>query len=120
MAQKKAYDKEYKIQAVKLGREIRFSRAAAELGISVDTLYGWNKKAKSAELGLGPGTKTPEASAFSQRAVGSKQEPEDEVHRHTEGMPLKGYKDRRRAHKGKALVILPCAWGDEAGVLLFP
>ena len=60
MAQKKAYDKEYKIQAVKLGREIGFSKAASELGISVDTLYGWNKKAKSAELDLGPGSQTPE------------------------------------------------------------
>ena len=38
MAQKRAYDKEYKIQAVKLGREIWFARAATELGISVDTL----------------------------------------------------------------------------------
>ena len=63
MAQKRAYDKEYKIQAVKLGREIGFARAATELGISVDTLYGWNKKAKSAELDLGPGTQTPETAA---------------------------------------------------------
>ena len=28
MAQKKVYDKEFKIQAVKLGREIGFSKAA--------------------------------------------------------------------------------------------
>ena len=44
MAQKKVYDKEFKIQAVKLGREIGFSAAAKELGINVDTLYGWNKR----------------------------------------------------------------------------
>ena len=43
MAQKKEYDKEYKIQAVKLGREIGFSKAAKELGVNVDTLYGWSK-----------------------------------------------------------------------------
>ena len=30
MAQKKVYDKEFKIQAVKLGREIGFSKAAKE------------------------------------------------------------------------------------------
>ncbi len=33
MAEKKTYDKEYKIQAVKLGREIGISKAARELGI---------------------------------------------------------------------------------------
>lgn len=48
MAQKKFYDKEFKIQAVKLGREIGFSTAAKELGVNVDTLYGWNKRAKDA------------------------------------------------------------------------
>ena len=40
MVQKKVYDKEFKVQAVKLGREIGFSKAAEELGINVDTLYG--------------------------------------------------------------------------------
>lgn len=60
MAQKKVYDKEFKIQAVKLGREIGFSKAAKELGINTDTLYGWNKRAKEARLDLGPGTQTPD------------------------------------------------------------
>ena len=32
MAQKKVYDMEFKIQAVKLGREIGYSKAAKELG----------------------------------------------------------------------------------------
>lgn len=59
MAQKKVYDKEFKIQAVKLGREIGFSQAAKELGVKVDTLYGWNKAAKEARLDLGPGAHTP-------------------------------------------------------------
>lgn len=31
MAQKKVYDKEFKIQAVKLGREIGFGKAAKEI-----------------------------------------------------------------------------------------
>lgn len=60
MAQKKIYDKEFKIQAVKLGREIGFSKAAKELGVNTDTLYGWNKRAKEARLDLGPGTQTPD------------------------------------------------------------
>lgn len=37
---KKVYDNEFKIQAVKLGREIGFSKAAKELGVNIDTLYG--------------------------------------------------------------------------------
>ena len=49
-----------KIQAVKLGREIGFSKAAKELGINVDTLYGWSKAAKEGRLDLGLGTHTPE------------------------------------------------------------
>ena len=60
MAQKKIYDKEYKVQAVKLGREIGFSKAAEELGIPTDTIYGWNKAAKAGRLDLGPGMQTPE------------------------------------------------------------
>ena len=60
MAQKKVYDEEFKIQAVKLGREIGFSKAAIELGVNVDTLYGWNKRAKDARLDLRPGTQTPD------------------------------------------------------------
>lgn len=59
MAQKKVYDEEFKIQAVKLGREIGFSKAAKELGINTDTLYGWNKRAKEARLDQGPGNQTP-------------------------------------------------------------
>ena len=50
MGQKKIYDKEYKVQAVKLGREVGFSKAAEELGIPTDTIYGWNKAAKAGRL----------------------------------------------------------------------
>ena len=61
MAAKKSYDKEYKVQAVKLGREIGFVKAAKELDVNVDTLYGWNRAAKEAKLDLGPGSHTPES-----------------------------------------------------------
>lgn len=43
-----------------IGREIGFSKAAIELGVNVDTLYGWNKRAKDARLDLEPGTQTPD------------------------------------------------------------
>lgn len=46
MAHKKAYDKEFEIQAVKRGNEIGFNKAAKELCINIDTRYGWNKRAK--------------------------------------------------------------------------
>ena len=60
MGQKKIYDKEYKVQAIKLGREVGFSKAAEELGIPTDTIYGWNKAAKAGRLDLGPGQQTPQ------------------------------------------------------------
>ncbi len=61
MAEKKSYDKEYKIQAVKLGREIGMSKAARELGINTDTLYSWNKAAREGRLDLGPGAQSPDS-----------------------------------------------------------
>ena len=54
------YDIEYKVQAVKLSREIGASKAAAELGIPVDTLYGWVSAAKEGRLDIGPGAHTPQ------------------------------------------------------------
>lgn len=39
MAQKKVYDNEFKIQAVKLGREVGFSKAAKELGVNISTRF---------------------------------------------------------------------------------
>ncbi len=60
MAEKRTYDKEYKIQAVKLGREIGMSKAAGELGIDTDTLYSWNKAAREGRLDLGPGAQSPD------------------------------------------------------------
>lgn len=60
MVQKRAYDNEFKIQAVKLGREIGFSKAAKELGINADAFYGWNKCAKDARLDLESENQTPD------------------------------------------------------------
>jgi len=60
MAEKKSYDKGYKVQAVKLCREIGISKAARELGINANTLSGWNKAAREGRLDLGPGAQSPE------------------------------------------------------------
>ena len=40
------YEKEFKEQAVKMAGEIGTTKAAKDLGIPVDTLYGWVKKAR--------------------------------------------------------------------------
>ncbi len=37
------YDTEYKKQALKLSKENGTVKAAAELGIPINTLYGWQK-----------------------------------------------------------------------------
>ena len=62
MAQKlRRYDKDYKIQAVKLAGEIGVAKAARELGIPTGTLHGWMHKARKGKIALGPGNYTPES-----------------------------------------------------------
>ena len=50
------------MQAVKLSNEIGLSKAAVELGIPVDTLYGWVKAAREGRLVIGGGAHTPQTS----------------------------------------------------------
>ena len=50
------YNTEYKVQAVKLSNEIGSSKAAVELGIPVDTLYGWVRAVKEGRLDIGGGS----------------------------------------------------------------
>lgn len=59
MGKNKSYDTEFKIQAVKLAMEIGSKKAADELGIPRETLYGWNKAARDGRIDLGPGAQTP-------------------------------------------------------------
>jgi transposase len=47
------YDKEYKVQAVKLAEEIGTVKAIKELGIPEGTLYTWMRLAKNGELDTG-------------------------------------------------------------------
>ena len=63
----KVYDKEFKVQALKHGKEIGLSKAAVELGIPKDTIYGWNRAAKEGRIDLGPGMQTPETAMSSQK-----------------------------------------------------
>ena len=54
------YDGEYKVNAVKLAEKIGAKKAADELGIPDNTLYGWVRAAKLGHLNVGTGYRTPE------------------------------------------------------------
>ena len=53
------YDHEFKVQAVKLAREIGGDRAAKELGIPEGTIHTWLKAVRSGKLDIGEGVHTP-------------------------------------------------------------
>lgn len=59
MSQKK-YDHEYKMQAVKLAQKIGSARAAKELGISENTMYGWMRAVREGRLDVGAGAHIPQ------------------------------------------------------------
>ena len=61
MAEQRQYDNEYKVQAIKLAEKIGQSKAAEELGIPKNTLYGWVRKARQGYIDLGKGTQSPES-----------------------------------------------------------
>ena len=58
------YDHEYKVQAVKLAKEIGGAKAAKELGIPEGTVHTWLKAVRAGKLDIGEGSHTP-ASAMS-------------------------------------------------------
>lgn len=51
---------EYKIQAIKLAKELGSAKAAAELGIPENTMYAWTKAAREGRLNIGSGSHTPQ------------------------------------------------------------
>ena len=55
------YDQEYKVQAVKLAREIGGVKAAKELGIPEGTIHTWLKAARIGTLDIGEGSHTPQS-----------------------------------------------------------
>ena len=61
MAENRKYDNEFKVQAVKLSREIGQAKAARELGIPKNTLYTWVRANRLGNLDLGAGTQTPQS-----------------------------------------------------------
>ena len=61
MAENRQYDNEFKVQAVKLAKEIGQAKAARELGIPKNSLYTWMKANRLGNLDLGAGTQTPQS-----------------------------------------------------------
>ncbi len=57
----RTYEKGYKIEAVKLGREIGCKKAAAELGIPSGTLSSWLNDARKGTIDTGLGTQSPQS-----------------------------------------------------------
>ena len=55
------YDQEYKVQAVKLAREIGGAKAAKELGIPEGTIHTWLKADRIGTLDIGGGSHTPQS-----------------------------------------------------------
>lgn len=53
MATNRQYDQEYKIQEVKLAKEIGQAQAARELGIPQNTLYTWIRANRLGNLDFG-------------------------------------------------------------------
>ncbi len=53
------YDTEYKVQAIKLSKEMGTVQAAGELGIPIYTLYGWQKAVREGRLDIGSGARYP-------------------------------------------------------------
>lgn len=55
------YDYEYKVQAVKLAKEIGGVKAAKELGISEGTIHTWLKAARTGRLDIEEASHTHES-----------------------------------------------------------
>lgn len=55
MSNNRQYDKDFKIQVVKLAKEIGTEKATKGLNVPSNTLYGWVHKAKNGELDIGLG-----------------------------------------------------------------
>jgi len=130
------YDYEYKVQAVKLAKEIGGAKAAKELGIPEGTIHTWLKAVRTGNLEIGEGSHTPasamslseeitilrkrvkeqdkeirrlkEENEFLEEAVGSQQKPEND---------LSGFENRGRQDHRENRILLPDAWDQPAGLL---
>lgn len=141
--QQRKYDTEYKIQAVKLAKELGDAKAASELGIPENTMYAWTKAAREGRLDVGSGSHTPQTaiSLTEELSILRRQvkEQEKEIHRLKEenefleeasafSLPAVGSlqkaendvscdQNRRRRDKGKNFFLLPDAESHAAGIL---
>ena len=61
MAENRQYDHEYKVQAVKLTKEIGQAKAAKELGVPQNTMYSQVRANCLGSLDLGAGSQTPQS-----------------------------------------------------------
>ena len=62
MAENRQYDHEYKVQAVKLANKSgEATKAAKELGVPRNTMYGWIRANRLGNLDLGVGSQTPQS-----------------------------------------------------------
>jgi transposase len=59
MSKRKHYDNAFKVQTVKLAREIGQSKACNEINLPENTIYGWMHAYRQGKLEPGPGTQTP-------------------------------------------------------------
>ena len=55
----RSYDKEYKVQAIKLAREIGGDKAAKEVGIPKGTIHAWLKGVGDGRLDVGDSSHAP-------------------------------------------------------------
>ena len=85
MAENRQYDHEYKVQAVKLAKEIGQAKAAEELGIPKNTMYGWVRANRRGSLDLGTGSQpSPSALTLNEELIRFRQqvkEAEKEIRR---------------------------------------
>ena len=61
MAENRQYDHEYKVQAVKLAKKIGQAKAAKELGVPKNTMYGWVRANRLGSLDLRVGSQSPQS-----------------------------------------------------------
>ena len=87
---KKRYDKEYKVQALKLIKEIGMPKASKELGVPTSTMRGWIMASRQGQLDLGEGSYTPKG-ALRQRRINSNKKEQKISLRSKAIKPLKNF-----------------------------
>ena len=55
----RTYTKEYKLESVKLAKEIGLEQAVKELDVPKGTLYGWLRLEQIGEIDIGKGSRSP-------------------------------------------------------------